>query len=498
MMQKTTDIQGYPNEAENGEKAFDSSTQVSTDIAAVEQQPYQFADSDQLGSSEPHVFSDPARATHWRNVYDTVQYEGRSRFDPAFTWTASAERRVKMKLDIKIMVWVWIMFSSLDLVRRNINRAVSDNMTIFLVSFLAAELPGGLLSKKVGPDRMTPVSITLWGVACACQAAMKNKAGFFVLRAVTGLLQGGFIPEMVLYLSYYYKGNEFLVEGLLCIVIGIISVGVMPASVTEGALFFRRKDGSNAWWTEEEEKILVNRILRDDPTKGDMNNRQAVNLQDLWKALANVDLWPIYLLGITAFIPFQPVTNYLSLILRGMDYSVFESNLLAIPGYVLFAINILAAGWLSEKMKERSLIASLSNLWMLPFFIGLVCIKPTASPWVRYVLLTGVNGIPYTHSILVGMTSRNAKNVGARAVSAAIYNMCYQIGSIIAVNIYREEDKPYYYTANKAMIGLCSANIALFVAMKMFFIWRNKLHKARYDALPPAEKINGVDFQFAH
>lgn len=26
------------------------------------------------------------------------------------------------------MLWVWVMFSSLDLVRRNINRAVSDDM----------------------------------------------------------------------------------------------------------------------------------------------------------------------------------------------------------------------------------------------------------------------------------------------------------------------------------------------------------------------------------
>lgn len=76
-------------------------------------------------------------------------------------------------------------------------------------------------------------------------------------------------------------------------------------------------------------------------------------------------------------------------------------------------------------------------------FIGLVCIPTTASPWVRYTLLTGVAGIPYSHSILVGMTSRNAKNVGTRAVTAAVYNICYQIGSIIAVNIYREGDKPY-------------------------------------------------------
>lgn len=80
---------------------------------------------------------------------------------------------------------------------------------------------------------------------------------------------------------------------------------------------------------------------------------------------------------------------------------------------------------------------------MLPFFIALVAIPENASPWVRYAMLTGVNGIPYTHSILVGMTSSNAKSVGTRAVSTAVYNMCYQIGSIIAVNVYRDEDKPY-------------------------------------------------------
>lgn len=80
---------------------------------------------------------------------------------------------------------------------------------------------------------------------------------------------------------------------------------------------------------------------------------------------------------------------------------------------------------------------------MLPFFIGIICIKPDANPWVRYALLTGINGIPYTHSVLVSMTSRNARTVGKRAVAAAIYNMTYQIGSIAAVNIYREGDKPY-------------------------------------------------------
>lgn len=80
---------------------------------------------------------------------------------------------------------------------------------------------------------------------------------------------------------------------------------------------------------------------------------------------------------------------------------------------------------------------------MLPFLIGLVCIPRAASPWVRYILLTGVNGIPYTHAILVGMISRNSNSVATRAVANPLYNMTYQFGSIAAVNIYRDNDKPF-------------------------------------------------------
>lgn len=146
------------------------------------------------------------------------------------------------------------------------------------------------------------------------------------------------------------------------------------------------------------------------------------------------------------------------------------SNVLAIPGFLLFALNvsnlhrvlgyervqeserggqlltalqIMFFGWLSEKLNERLLVAAWSNIWMLPFFIGIIAIPPDASPWIRYAMLTGINGIPYTHSILVGMTSRNAGAVSRRTVSAAVYNMCYQVGSIIAVNVYRDDDKPY-------------------------------------------------------
>lgn len=72
----------------------------------------------------------------------------------------------------------------------------------------------------------------------------------------------------------------------------------MPASVTETHRILRGKlswlYGKTGWFTEREEKILVNRILRDDPSKGDMNNRQAVDLKGIWRAVTDVDLWPTY------------------------------------------------------------------------------------------------------------------------------------------------------------------------------------------------------------
>jgi hypothetical protein len=51
-----------------------------------------------LGSVEPHVFSNTRRADHWRKVYEDATYEGRHRFDPAFTWTAEEEKVLRRKV----------------------------------------------------------------------------------------------------------------------------------------------------------------------------------------------------------------------------------------------------------------------------------------------------------------------------------------------------------------------------------------------------------------
>ncbi|KAK4160537.1 major facilitator superfamily domain-containing protein [Cladorrhinum sp. PSN259] len=520
------------------------------------------ADADGYGSTRDHIFSDPSVAEYWRGVYEKAGYENRHRFQPDLQWTAEEERRVLRKVDWRIMLWAWIMFCALDIHRRNINRAISDNMlkeigmntndfnygqSIFLGAFLAAELPSGLISKRIGADRWIPTIMVAWSIVSGSQAFISTKTHFYVIKVLLGLLMGGFIPDIVLWLTYFYKSNElptrlswfwtalstvnifgsllaagilqmrgingwggwqwlFLIEGLVTLVVGIFSWGLMPPGPCQTRNWFR---GKNGWFTEREELILVNRLLRDDPSKGDMNNRQPVGPKLLWKVLGDWEMWPLYMIGLTTYIPPSPIKTYLSFILRQLGFSVFNANLLIIPAEFLFAVNLIFITWVSKKLNERSIVSSMSNLWMLPWFIALVTFTKDTNPWVRYAVLTGILSYPYCHAILVGWNARNSNAVRTRAVSAALYNMTVQSGNIIATNIYREEDSPLYKTGNKILLAIVIYNIAQFYAAKAFYVWRNKVRDAKWNALTPEQQedyvlnttdegLKRLDFRFAH
>lgn len=54
------------------------------------------------------------------------------------------------------------------------------------------------------------------------------------------------------------------------------------------------------------------------------------------------------------------------------------------------------------------------------------------------------------------------------------------------------------YTGNRALTGLCAANILLFVGMKFFYIWRNKVKARKLETLSFDERKQTVDMRFAH
>lgn len=98
------------------------------------------------------------------------------------------------------------MFFALQLDRGNIQQALTDNLlkdlhmntsdynngqTIFFCSFLFAELPSQLISKKLGPDVWIPIQMVSWSLVAASQAALTGRKSYFVCRFLLGLIEGG-------------------------------------------------------------------------------------------------------------------------------------------------------------------------------------------------------------------------------------------------------------------------------------------------------------------
>ena len=97
-----------------------------------------------------------------------------------------------------------------------------------------------------------------------------------------------------------------------------------------------------------------------------------------------------------------PETSYLTLTLKALGFSTFNTNLLVIPSSVLFILQLLFWTWLSEKLNQRFLVGLVSQIWVIPLLVALETL-PTKFPhaqWVRYAISSLIVGYPYVHAIL--------------------------------------------------------------------------------------------------
>ncbi|KAG9588140.1 MFS general substrate transporter, partial [Aureobasidium melanogenum] len=468
-------------------------------------------------------------------------YEGAHRWDPLAEWSSEEEARVVRKVDFYLLSWICLMFFGLQLDRGNISNALTDNMlpdlglntndynngtTVQLLCFLAAEFPVQLLIKRFGFKQILPLMMMGWGTVSWGQAFMTNKTGFYITRALIGLFEGGFIPGTILFASYFYKSAElsvrlacfwstlnvarvisallaagilkmrgihgrpgwfwlFLLEGLLTFVIGLLSYFYLPHSPTRTKSVVWRK----GWFNEREETILVNRILRDDPAKGLTAIQEPATMRDIINTWKDSSTWGLYLIGLIAYIPAAPVSGYLSLTLKRLGFSTFDSNMLTIPSAVLQIILMLALAYSSNYFLERTWHCIFGEFFIMPLLIALLALPSGGYNWGRFSISTLISGYPYFHPIVVAWISENTFDVKKRAISAATYNVIVQIGSVISSQIYRKDDSPYYYRGNKVLVSICALSLVTFIVQREYLRYLNRSKEKEWSQMSKEEQL---------
>ncbi|MBP0619448.1 MFS transporter [Cupriavidus sp. LEh25] len=79
---------------------------------------------------------------------------------------------------------------------------------IFFVGYLLFEVPSNLILLRVGARRWIARIMVTWGLISAAMMFVKSPTSFYIMRFLLGVAEAGFIPAILLYLTYWFPASR--------------------------------------------------------------------------------------------------------------------------------------------------------------------------------------------------------------------------------------------------------------------------------------------------
>ena len=129
------------------------------------------------------------------------------------------EKALLRKLDLHLLPAVTILYLLSFLDRSNVANAKLDGLTtdlnmtgnqyltgltLYFIGYVLFEVPQNIALKRTSPKLWLPSITLVWGIVATLMGVTQNMAGFFVVRFVLGVTEGGLFPGVVFYLSMWY------------------------------------------------------------------------------------------------------------------------------------------------------------------------------------------------------------------------------------------------------------------------------------------------------
>jgi len=197
---------------------------------------------------------------------------------------------------------------------------------IFFIGYFIFEVPANMMLQRIGARLWIGPIMIAWGLVSTCTLFVKGASSYYALRFLLGIVESGFFPGVILYLTYWYTGRHrarmvalfmsavpisgvlagpisgwildrmegvgylsswqwlFLVEGIPSVAAGLVTLYFLTDNPVKAA-----------WLAEKEKKLVLQRLEEEEELKKKAGQGGRHRLIDAFKST------PVWLLSLAYF-----------------------------------------------------------------------------------------------------------------------------------------------------------------------------------------------------
>lgn len=388
------------------------------------------------------------------------------------------QQQVINKLFKRLIVFLFVLFVFSFLDRINIGFAgltmgkdigLSSTMfglaaTLFYVTYVIFGIPSNIMLGIVGARRWIATIMVLWGIASTATMFATGPTSLYVLRMLVGIAEAGFLPGILVYLTYWFpayfraRANAlFMIAMPVTMAFGSLASGYIlgldgvldlkgwqwlfllegfPSVILGGLVWFYLDDSpKKAKWLTQEDKDTLQEMMDHDQLElvqpHGSKSHTALQNKSLWKEIFT----PVILMYTVAYFC---LTNTLSAINIWtpqimQSFNQGSSNamiglLTAIPQFCTI-LGMIYWSRRSDRLQERKMHTALPYLFAAA---GWVLAAMTSHPVVQLLGIIMASTGSFTAMAVFWTTPDQSISLRARAIGIAVINATGNIGSAVS------------------------------------------------------------------
>lgn len=387
------------------------------------------------------------------------------------------QQAVIKKLFRRLIVFLFILFVFSYLDRINIGFAgltmgkdlgLTSTMfglatTLFYVMYVICGIPSNIMLGIVGARRWIAVLMVVWGIASTATMFATGPNSLYVLRMLVGIAEAGFLPGLLLYLTYWFPSQYraranalFMIAMPVTMALGSLASGYIlnmdgllnlkgwqwlfllegfPSVLLGLVVWFWLDDSpAKAKWLTDDDKACLHEMLEADKRAVQQSQQGISTGMTSTRSMLRELFTPVIMLYTLAYFCLTNTLSALSvwtpLILRSFNQ---ESNnitiglLSAIP-QVCTIVGMIWWSKRSDRLNERKIHTLLPYLFAAT---GWVLTATSSNPMLQFSGIVMASAGAFAAMVIFWTTPDQSISIQARALGIAVINATGMTGAAL-------------------------------------------------------------------